>query len=41
MISPLYPGVLFHSVGWDAGNIGYRRPQFRMERYMPLSDNFK
>ena len=29
VISPLCPGVLFYSVGWDAGNIGYRRPQFR------------
>ena len=29
VISPLCPGVLFYSVGWDGGNIGYRRPQFR------------
>ena len=28
VISPLSPGVLFYSVGWDGGNIGYRRPQF-------------
>ena len=34
VISPLCPGVLFYSVGWDGGNIGYRRPQFRGERYM-------
>jgi hypothetical protein len=39
VISPLYPGVLFYSVGWDGGNIGYRRTQARAERYMALSDN--
>ena len=38
VISPLCPGVLFYSVGWDAGNIGYRRPQFRGERDMQVSD---
>jgi hypothetical protein len=38
VISPLTPGVLFYSVGWDAGNIGYRRPQFRAERYLRASD---
>ena len=36
VISPLCPGVLFYSVGWDGGNIGYRRPQFRAERYLAL-----
>ena len=40
VISPLYPGVLFYSVGWDAGNIGYRRPQFRAERRFECSDTF-
>ena len=27
VISPLYPGMLMYSVGWDGGNIGYRRAQ--------------
>jgi hypothetical protein len=39
VISPLYPGVLFYSVGWDGGNIGYRRAQARAERYFALSDS--
>ncbi len=38
VISPLSPGVLFYSVGWDGGNIGYRRPQFRAESYTRISD---
>ena len=38
VISPLYPGVLFYTVGWDGGNIGYRRAQTRAERYFALSD---
>jgi hypothetical protein len=38
VISPLYPGVLMYSVGWGGGNIGYRRAQFRGERYFALSD---
>jgi len=33
LISPLYPGTLNYSVGWDGGNMGYRRPQFRYDRY--------
>jgi hypothetical protein len=37
VISPLYPGVFNYSVGWDAGNIGYRRAQFRYDRYIHLS----
>ena len=36
VISPLYPGMLMYSVGWDAGDIGYRRAQFRDERYFAL-----
>ena len=27
--------MLMYSVGWDGGNIGYRRAQFRGERYWP------
>jgi hypothetical protein len=38
VISPLYPGMLMYSVGWDGGNIGYRRAQFRGERYLKCSD---
>jgi hypothetical protein len=41
VISPLNPGVLFYSVGWDGGNIGYRRTQLRGERYLPISDTFR
>lgn len=38
IISPLYPGTLMYSVGWDGGNIGYRRAQLRGERYFAFSD---
>ena len=38
VISPLYPGMLMYSVGWDGGNIGYRRAQFRGERFLNFSD---
>lgn len=38
VISPLYPNTLMYSVGWAAGNIGYRRAQFRLERYFACSD---
>ncbi len=38
VISPLYPGMLLYTVGWDGGNIGYRRAQVRDERYFALSD---
>jgi hypothetical protein len=38
VISPLYPGMLMYSVGWDGGNIGYRRAQVRGERYLTFSD---
>jgi hypothetical protein len=38
VISPLNPGMLMYSVGWEAGNIGYRRAQFRAERYVAISD---
>ncbi len=36
IISPLYPSTLSYSVGWDGGNIGYRRPLVRLDRrYFP------
>jgi len=38
VISPLLPGMLMYSVGWDGGNIGYRRAQFRAERFLAFSD---
>jgi len=38
VISPLYPGTIMYTVYWGAGNIGYRRAQFRGERYIALSD---
>ena len=40
VVSPLYPGTLSYSVGWNGGNIGYRRAQFRAERYFRFSDAF-
>ena len=39
VMSPLIPGMLMYSVGWDGGNIGYRRPQVRLERYVACSDD--
>lgn len=41
VISPIFPGVLMYSVGWDGGNIGYRRTQLRLERYFNFSDVFR
>ena len=38
VISPLWPGTLSYSVGWGGGNIGYRRAQVRLERYLSLSE---
>jgi hypothetical protein len=38
VISPLFPGMLMYSVGWDGGDIGYRRAQVRGERYLAFSD---
>jgi hypothetical protein len=38
VISPLNPAMLMYSIGWGAGNIGYRRAQIRGERYFALSD---
>jgi len=32
VLSPLWPDTLNYTVGWAAGNIGYRRPQVRYER---------
>ncbi|MFA5874824.1 MAG: hypothetical protein WC832_12775, partial [Anaerolineales bacterium] len=38
VISPLMPGMIMYSVGWDGGNIGYRRAQVRGERFLAFSD---
>ncbi|MBN2296729.1 MAG: bZIP transcription factor [Pirellulales bacterium] len=38
IISPLYPTTCLYSVYWDLGNIGYRRPQLRYERYLAFSN---
>jgi hypothetical protein len=33
VISPLNPGTLSYSVGWMAGNIGFRRAQIRFDQF--------
>lgn len=38
LISPLCPNTLNYTVGWAAGNIGYRRPQLRATYTSPISD---
>jgi hypothetical protein len=38
LISPLNPGTASYCVGWDGGNIGYRRMQIRLDRYLHVSD---
>ncbi|MGM0486578.1 MAG: hypothetical protein ACQESR_07425 [Planctomycetota bacterium] len=37
--SPLLPNTVNFPVAWAAGNIGYRRTQFRLERYLHFSDD--
>jgi hypothetical protein len=32
VISPLFPSTVNYSVGWWTGNLGYRRPQFRLTK---------
>ncbi len=39
VISPLNTDTLNYSVGWNSGNIGYRRTQFRFERYFHPDPN--
>jgi hypothetical protein len=36
VVSPLYPSMLSYSVLYAQGNIGYRRAQVRLERYVSL-----
>lgn len=38
VISPLTPNTLNYTVLWDAGNIGYRRPQIRLTKDFELAD---
>ena len=39
VVSPLLPSTVNFSVNWAAGNIGFRRTQFRVERYLHLRDD--
>jgi hypothetical protein len=39
VISPLVPSTLNYTVLWDCGNIGYRRPQIRLTKTMPLGND--
>lgn len=41
IISPLYPSTLNYSVGWDGGNIGYRRALVRFDRHFYPSSGLK
>ena len=41
VVSPLMPGTLMYSAGWMDGNVGYRRAQFRLERYINVSPCFQ
>jgi len=34
VVSPLFPDTLSYTVLWDAGNIGYRRPQMRLTKWI-------
>ena len=36
LMSPLLPSTVNYSVGWAGGNIGFRRMQLRLERYLHL-----
>jgi BMFP domain-containing protein YqiC len=38
IFSPLVPNTLNYTVLWDAGNIGYRRPQIRLTKGIPLGE---
>ncbi|MBQ6617586.1 MAG: hypothetical protein IJH67_14600 [Thermoguttaceae bacterium] len=41
VVSPLAPGTLMYSAGWMDGNVGYRRAQFRLERFINVSPCFQ
>jgi len=38
LMSPLLPSTVNYSVGWAGGNIGFRRMQLRLDRYLHVSD---
>ncbi len=39
LVSPRLPNTVNFAVNWGVGNIGFRRAQFRLERYFHLSHN--
>jgi len=39
VISPLNPSTLNYTVLWNAGNIGYRRPQIRLTKSFPVNSD--
>ncbi len=39
VISPLNPSTLNYTVLWDVGNIGYRRPQIRLTKWVGLGQD--
>jgi hypothetical protein len=41
IVSPLFPSTLNYSVGWDGGNIGYRRPLVRFDRHFYPTQTLK
>jgi hypothetical protein len=41
VISPLFLNTLNYTVGWSAGNIGYRHPQLRATYVHPFKENNK
>ena len=41
LVSPLFPNTLNYTVGWGAGNIGYRRAQLRFTYDYALNDSNK
>lgn len=41
IISPLFPSTLNYSVGWDGGNIGYRRALVRLDKHFYPSSMLK
>lgn len=41
LMSPLVPKTVNYSVCWDQGNLGYRRPQFRLSTWADISERVK
>lgn len=41
VVSPLRPNTVNFSVSWAAGNVGFRRNQFRLERFIDLGSDTK